>query len=59
MRPLQIWVPDTASPDFAAAAQAQARAVASSAAEKIDQTDVDALGEGAWRDDLSPDDPPP
>lgn len=45
MRPLQIWVPDTASPRFAEAARSQALAVAASAGEADDLAFVEALGQ--------------
>ena len=45
MRPLQIWVPDTASAAFTAAAHRQAATVAGSVLEPEDQAFVDSLGE--------------
>jgi hypothetical protein len=43
MRLVQIWVPDTRSPAFAAEAARQSRRVARSAGEKEDQAFVDAI----------------
>ena len=49
LRPIQIWVPDVRSPDFAAEAHRQARLVASSSAANDDQDFVDAISE--WPDE--------
>jgi hypothetical protein len=49
LRPIQIWVPDVRSPDFAAEAHRQARLVARSPAADIDQDFVDAISE--WPDE--------
>ena len=45
LRPIQIWVPDVRSPDFAAEAHRQARLVAGSHAADADQDFVDAISE--------------
>lgn len=45
LRPIQIWVPDVRSPDFAAEAHRQARLVASSRAADDDQDFIDAVSE--------------
>ena len=43
LRPIQIWVPDTRSPRFAAQASQQSRLVASSRYATEDQAFIDAL----------------
>lgn len=43
LRPVQIWVPDVRSPEFAAEAHRQAAAVASSDHAADDQAFIDAL----------------
>lgn len=43
LRPIQIWVPDVASPQFVSAAHAQSVAVASSGHETDDQAFIDAV----------------
>lgn len=43
LRPIQIWVPDVHSPEFTAAARAQALAVAESVNELADQAFIDAI----------------
>ncbi len=43
LRPVQIWVPDTRSPAFAAEARRQSAAVASSEHANEDQAFVDAI----------------
>jgi hypothetical protein len=43
LRPIQIWVPDTRSPKFAAQASRQSRLVASSPHASEDQAFIDAL----------------
>ncbi len=43
LRPIQIWVPDVRSPEFASQAHQQSLAVATSAASADDQAFVDAL----------------
>ncbi len=46
LRPIQIWVPDTRSPAFAAEARRQSRLVASSRKAVRDQEFVDAISIG-------------
>lgn len=46
LRPVQLWVPDTRSPKFAAAARQQSRLVASSRHAREDQTFIDAISVG-------------
>jgi hypothetical protein len=46
LRPIQIWVPDTRSPRFAAQASQQSRLVASSQHASEDQAFIDALSTG-------------
>ena len=48
LRPIQIWVPDTRSPDFAAEAHRQSLAVAMSAQEEDDQAFIDSISD--WND---------
>jgi hypothetical protein len=43
LRPIQIWVPDTRSPRFAAEARRQSKLIAESAAEAQDQAFVDSI----------------
>jgi antidote-toxin recognition MazE-like antitoxin len=43
LRPIQIWVPDVRSTEFAAQARTQSRAVARSARAKEDQAFIDAI----------------
>lgn len=45
LRPVQVWVPDTRSPAFAAEAHRQSLAVACSAQADDDQAFVDAIAE--------------
>ena len=45
LRPIQIWVPDVRSPQFAEQAHQQSLAIASSQREADDQAFVDALGD--------------
>lgn len=45
LRPVQVWVPDTRSPAFAAEAHRQSLAVARSAQAADDQSFVDAIAE--------------
>ena len=49
LRPIQIWVPDTRSPDFAAEAHRQSAAVAASLYERDDQAFIDAISDDADR----------
>ena len=44
LRPVQIWVPDVRSPEFAAEAHRQALAVSSSGHAVDDQAFIDAVG---------------
>jgi len=46
LRPIQIWVPDTRSPRFAAQASRQSRLVAASRHASGDQAFIDALSTG-------------
>jgi len=46
LRPLQVWVPDTRSPKFAAEAARQSRIVASSPHAAEDQAFIDAISSG-------------
>jgi DNA-binding LacI/PurR family transcriptional regulator len=46
MKPIQIWVPDVNSPEFARAAHEQSLAAARSRYEKEDQAWVDAISIG-------------
>ncbi len=50
LRPIQIWVPDVRSPEFAAEAHRQSRLVAESEHAQEDQDWVDAISEGALAD---------
>lgn len=43
LRPIQIWVPDVASPQFVSAAHTQSLAVAASEHEQDNQAFIDAL----------------
>jgi len=45
LRPIQIWVPDTRSPSFAAEAHRQSAAVAESPYEAEDQAFIDAISD--------------
>lgn len=49
LRPIQLWVPDVRSPEFAAEAHRQSRLVADGPAAKDDQDFVDAISE--WPDE--------
>jgi len=46
LRPIQIWVPDTRSPKFAAEASRQSRLVASSPHAAEDQAFIDSISTG-------------
>ncbi len=48
LRPIQIWVPDVTSPEFAAEARRQSLAVANSPHEPADQAFVDDVTD--WHD---------
>jgi hypothetical protein len=50
LRPIQIWVPDTRSPEFAKEARRQSRAVARSKHAKEDQAFVDSISAWLWED---------
>ena len=45
LRPIQIWVPDVRSPEFAAEAHRQSMAIAQSAHAEDDQAFVDAISD--------------
>lgn len=45
LRPIQIWVPDVRSPEFAAQAHAQSQLAADSATADQDQEFVDSISE--------------
>jgi hypothetical protein len=45
LRPIQIWVPDMRSPEFAKEARRQSIAVANSPGEKDDQAFVDSISD--------------
>lgn len=45
LRPIQIWVPDVRSPDFAVEAHKQSQAVAKSRYAKKDQGFIDAISD--------------
>jgi len=47
LRPIQVWVPDTRSPTFAAEASRQSRRVASSRHAATDQQFIDAISIGS------------
>jgi len=49
LRQIQIWVPDTRSPDFAAEAHRQSTAVAASPHEADDQAFIDAISDDSDR----------
>lgn len=45
LRPIQIWVPDTRSPEFAKEAHRQSLAIANSPGEAEDQAFIDSISE--------------
>lgn len=45
LRPVQLWLPDTSSPEFIAEAHRQSLAIANSPHEAEDQAFVDAISE--------------
>ena len=45
LRPIQIWVPDVRSPEFAAEAHRQSLAIAQSAQESEDQAFIDSISD--------------
>ena len=49
LRPIQIWVPDVRSPEFAAEAHRQSSIVAKSPQEKDDQEFIDVISD--WGDE--------
>jgi hypothetical protein len=49
LRPIQIWVPDVRSPEFAAEARRQSRAVAESKYAQEDQDFIDAISDRNWK----------
>jgi hypothetical protein len=49
LRPIQIWVPDVRSPEFAAEAHRQSLAVAQGAMARDDQAFIDSVSD--WSDD--------
>jgi hypothetical protein len=49
LRPIQIWVPDVRSPEFAKEAHRQSLAVANSPQEKDDQEFIDSIS--VWGDE--------
>src|SRR5690242_20361054 len=49
LRPIQIWVPDTRSPNFAVEAHRQSAAIAASPHETDDQAFIDAISDSAER----------
>ena len=53
MRLLQIWVPDTRSPQFAKEARRQMRALARSPQAKEDLAFVESLSSWLWEDESS------
>lgn len=50
LRPIEIWVPDTSSPEFRAELRRQLQLVSRSAQEKDDQAFVDVLTAEVWED---------
>lgn len=53
LRPVQIWVPDVRTPEFAAEAHRQSAAIAASERDAEDQAFVDAIS-GDWADEGEP-----
>ena len=49
LRPIQIWVPDVRSPEFAAEAHRQSLAIANSPQKRDDQEFIDAISD--WGDE--------
>lgn len=45
LRPVQLWLPDTRTPEFIAEARRQSQAIADSPHEKHDQAFVDSISE--------------
>jgi hypothetical protein len=50
MRLVQIWVPDTRSPEFAAEARRQSKLIAKSSRSKDDQAFIDAVADDVLAD---------
>ena len=50
LRPIQIWVPDTRSPEFAKEARRQSRALARSPQEKDDLAFISSLSSWLWEE---------
>jgi hypothetical protein len=50
LRPIQIWVPDTRSPEFAKEARRQSRALARSPHAKEDLAFIESLSSWLWED---------
>lgn len=48
LRPVQLWLPDTRTPEFRAEALRQSRAIANSPHEKEDQAFIDSIS--IWND---------
>lgn len=48
LRPIQFWVPDVHSPEFAKLAHQWSLKIANSPHEKEEQAFIDALAEGFW-----------
>lgn len=51
LRPVQVWVPDVRTPEFAAEAHRQSALAASSAHDDEDQQFIDALHAEVWNND--------
>jgi hypothetical protein len=49
LRPVQLWLPDTRTPEFGAEARRQSRLVAESPGEADDQAFVDAISEDLFK----------
>jgi hypothetical protein len=49
LRPIQLWVTDTRSPEFAAEAHRQSRLIADSPGEADDQAFIDAISEDLFK----------
>ena len=45
LRPIQIWVPDTRSPEFAKEAKRQSLLIANSSADAVEQAFIDSISE--------------
>lgn len=51
LRQIQMWVPDTRSPEFAKEARRQSRAIARSPQEKEDMAFIESLSSWLWEDE--------